>query len=119
MAARYDFEFSQGETVVLSLQDESSDTPSWSGATLRGQMRSAPESTTKIADFSGTITSGSSKTGTLTLSAATTAAIDVDDSGDCDFDKTCYVYDAEIEYADGTVTKLLYGIVNIIPEVTR
>jgi hypothetical protein len=55
----------------------------------------------------------------LSLSAARTANIKVDLGSSSKPPKTVYVYDLELIDNANTVTKLLYGDVNVLGEVTR
>lgn len=111
----------QGSTFVLPFQlfDEDNEPVSLSGATIAGKIRHAPEDAAAIVSFTGTVVDGDEGEGQVSLTAAQTAALAVDDSGDCERDLTCRIYDVEVTYADGTVERVLEGFAYINPEVTK
>lgn len=120
-AGKFDILIEQGADFVLSLQltDSSEDPINIAGDSFTGQIRKSPESTIVIATFSSTIVSEEDGKVDITLSDTITAAISVDDSGDCKRVKTCYIYDIERTRASGRVDRLLEGNVSVSPEVTK
>lgn len=120
-AAYLDIQVDQGATFELgfSLEDADGLPVSLASATVRGKIRTAPESTTVIATFTGTVTDADNGEGTVSLSAAVTAAIAADDSGAGQRDLTKFIYDVEVVYSDATVQRILEGICYVSPEVTR
>ena len=83
------------------------------GCTARMQIREAiesPEVLVSLTTANGGITlGGPAGTVALRIEADTTAA----------FEWRAGVFDLEIEFADGTVRRLLAGTVTVSPEVTR
>lgn len=115
-AARLNIKAWQGQDYVLSLEDEATDTTVWTGATLQGNIKKAPDTSgAALATFAGAITG--TRTGTVTLTDTQLDAISVDAQTNCEFNSTCYVYEIEIVYADGTVQPLLYGRFDLFPKV--
>jgi hypothetical protein len=112
-AAELDIEIEQGATFqkIITIYDDSIQRD-LSGYTARMQVRPTFASTTTILDLtedSGGITINDDDTITIYISATDTAALDFSTAR----------YDFEIEAADETVTRLLYGKVKLMPEVTR
>jgi hypothetical protein len=120
-AGQLDIQIDQGATFTLPFQvlDEDDDPVSLSGATISGKIRRSPESTTVIATFTGTVTDGPEGEGQVSLSAATTAAIAADSSGNGNRKLTTFVYDIEVTYSDLTVQRILEGNCYLSPEATR
>jgi hypothetical protein len=121
VAGNIDFYMDQGSTWEKTFQliDANGEPVSVSGATPRGKMRSAPESTTVIATFTGSIVDADDGKVKLSLTAAETAAIAANNSGAGQFDYTKYVYDIEILFADSTVQSIVYGLIFFRGEVSR
>lgn len=120
-AGQLDIQIDQGATFLLQFQvlDESGVAVSLTGATIRGQVRTAPESSTIIATFTGTVTDAGEGEGQISLTAAQTAAIVAGASGRGQRDLTEFVYDCEILYADTTVQRILEGAAYLSPEVSK
>lgn len=120
-AGQLDIQIDQGSTFTLpfELQDESGVAVSLSGATIAGKIRSAPESTTVIATFTGTVTDGPNGEGQVSLSAATTAALTADNSGAGNRKLTTWVYDIEVTFSDSTVQRILEGNAYLSPECSK
>lgn len=115
-AAKLNLKIWQGQDFVLSLEDEATDTTVWTGGTLRGNIKKAPDTSgAALLNFTGAITG--TRTGTVTLTDAQTLTLSVDAQTDCEFASTCYVYEIEIVYADTTVQPLLYGRIDLFPKV--
>jgi len=110
--AIHDITIQQGSTFAqtLTLKDDSDVVINISADTFRGQVRKLHSSTTAKADFTfDPITNGASGVVTWGLTSANTATMG---SGK-------FVYDIEWVKADGTVTRLLEGVADATPEVTR
>jgi len=120
-AAKNDIIIEQGATFIDAFQIQNADGTyeNIAGSTFSGKIRKSPESTTVIATFNGSITDATNGKFQMSLTAAITAAIAADNSGDCKRVATCYLYDYEQLKADGTVVRLVQGKVKFIPEVTR
>jgi len=121
VAGNIDFYMDQGSTWEKTFQliDANGEPVSVAGATPRGKMRSAPESTTVIATFTGSIVDADDGKVKLSLTAAETAAIAANNSGAGQFDYTKYVYDIEVLFADSTVQAIVYGLILFRGEVSR
>lgn len=108
----------QGDTYTLQFRVRAQNTDGTpgayidlTGATPKAQLRSAPQSTTVIAEFAATLDNQTTNTGgvTLTLTAAQTAALTYDSMA----------WDAQVTYPSGTVTTYLRGKATLLYEVTR
>lgn len=120
-AGELDITIPQGSDFNIPFQvlDVNNDAVSINGATIRGQIRKKVESADIIATFTGSIVDGPNGEGLLSLTAAQTAAIPADNSGQCNRKQTCYAWDAEIVFNDGVVMRILQGQAYLDPEVTR
>ena len=109
--AIYDITLKQGETwaKVLTLKDDSDVVIDVSADTFRGHIRKHHTSTDTQAEFTMTKTDGTNGVVSWTLSATDSAACSTGN----------LVYDLEWQKADGTVTRILEGICEISPEVTK
>lgn len=115
-AGRYNICINQGSTFQRDLTYTDSDGAAidLSGATVRLQARVRVNAASPVIDISSdtsgiTITDAAAGEFQILLSATTTAA----------YTFTSAVYDLEIEFSDGEVRKILDGIVDVRPEVTR
>jgi hypothetical protein len=114
-AGTYNITIEQGATFTLPLtyKDADDDPVPLTDALARMQIRQKVTSTDTIVDLDsdtlGGITISDPGGITVVISDEVTAAITI---------KTG-VYDLEIEWVDGTVTRLLQGTVTVSPEVTR
>jgi len=109
-------------TMTITVKDSAGNVQNLTGYSARMQMRtsydaaSATESlTTSNSEISITAAEGNLA---FQLEATRTAAIPVDLTNGKP-PKTVYVYDLELVDNANTVTKLLYGDVNVYGEVTR
>lgn len=111
----YDVTIYQGASFsrVLTWKDEEGTAINLTGYTARLHMRSSQDADTPFVTLTtengGIALGGAAGTITLSISAASTAAI-TDTSG---------VYDLELVSASGIVTRLLAGEVLVSKEVTR
>ena len=109
--AIHDISLKQGETwsKVLTFKDDSDVVINVTNDTFRGQVRKHHSSTDIQATFSFTITDGPNGVVSWTLSATDSAACS---SGNL-------VYDIEWVKQNGDVTRILEGVADCTPEVTR
>jgi hypothetical protein len=113
-ASTYNLSIEQGATFRLALvwKDSEGDPVDLTGYTARMQIRPAVASTEVLLSLtsgSGITLGGATGAVNVLATAAQTAAIDSKKG----------VYDLELQSADGTVTRLLQGVVIVSPEVTR
>jgi len=114
-AANYDFEIEQGATLSKSFvwKDGDGVAVNLTGYTARMQIRPSVDSATVLQSLSTTdgtiVIAAVTGTITLTLTDTVTAAITWRRGK----------YDLELVSSDGTVTRLIYGVVTISKEVTR
>lgn len=114
-AGTYDLELEQGATFALTVtwRDSASAPINLTGYTARMQIRktvSAPTTILSLTDANGGLTlGGAAGTIAIAISATQTAAITA----------SAGVYDLELVAANGFVTRVLEGSVNISKEVTR
>jgi hypothetical protein len=122
---KYNLEFFQGSTFTLNLTIKNSDgrLKDLTGASARMQIRPSYNSSTiteSITTSNGEITINTSSSSiNLVLSANRTANISVNLSDSSIPPRSKYVYDFELQEADQTVSKILYGEVTVFGEVTR
>ena len=112
MAAGYtELFFDQGTTFVttLTIGDAYNNAYDLTGYTASGQMRKSYYSSIAVANF---VTEIDTEKGTITLSLSVSDTITIAPGR--------YVYDILLKNnVDNTVTKILEGIVNVSPLVTR
>lgn len=113
VGANFDILHKRGNSFALPLEDTAADTPAWTSGTISGSIRKNTGSAEVVA-FTGVITDGPNKKGTLSLTQTQIDAITSDDAGDCLFKETCYIYDMKITYADLTTQPLLEGLFTIV-----
>lgn len=109
--AQHDITIEQGSTFAktLTLKDDSDVVINISADTFRGQVRKLHTSATTKAIFDFVITDGPNGVLSWGLTSANTTAMG---SGK-------FVYDIEWVKAGGEVTRLLEGVADTTPEVTR
>lgn len=107
----HDIQIDQGSTFskTLTLKDDSNAVINITNDTFRGQVRKHHSSTDIQATFTFTITDGPNGVVTWSLTDTQTSAMS---SGKL-------LYDIEWEQSNGTVTRILDGIVDSTPEITR
>lgn len=109
----------QGETLIVPLHVVDADAVDVdiTGYTFAAQVRRKPSSTTIAATFAFTITTAASGYMQFSLTAAQTAAIAC---GDTDTEPaSLYYWDAFATSPGAKVTKLAYGELTMIAQVTR
>jgi hypothetical protein len=110
-----DYAFEQGATLNRRLiwKDSNGVVINLTGYTARMQVRQSVSSAVKLMDLTtengGIVLGGSAGTVDIKATAAAMAAMTWKRG----------VYDIELISADGTVTRLLSGDVELVPEVTR
>ena len=109
--AIYYISLKQGETwsKVLTLKDDNDSVINVTNDTFRGQVRKHHSSTDIQATFTFTITDGTNGVVAWTLSATDSAAC-----SSCNL-----VYDIELVKQNCDVTRILEGLAEISPEVTK
>ena len=123
-AANYNFFIEQGATFKTEMvfKDESGNLTDLTGFTYAGQVRSKYDSSSPVATFDITVANQTSDRGKIIimLSSAATAAIPCNPSTSADPRPiTRYVYDIECAKTDGTVDRILQGVISVSPNVTR
>lgn len=122
---RYNITMWQGSTfnLVITVQDADGNAQNLTSYSARMQIRPSYDSgaiTESLTTANGEITiTAANGNVALALSATRTANIYVDRLGSTKPPKTTYVYDLELIDNANTVTKLLYGDVIVLAEVTR
>ncbi len=87
---------------------------------IRGQIRSTANSSVVIATFNVFINPDPTLgTAILNLTKVQTSAIPCDISVDALRSLTEYCYDIELEFSDGSVERIMQGVIGVSPEVTR
>lgn len=119
--ASLDITIYQGASFYLpfELLDTDGDPVSLTGASIRGKVRNDVDDASPIISFTGTVISGADGTGELTLTAAQTAAVVLPASEAKKRPLTKYLYDAEVEFSDGKVQRILEGFCFFSPEATK
>jgi len=109
--AQHDITIEQGSTFAktITLKDDSDVVINISADTFRGQVRKLHSSTTAKAEFEVNVTDGPNGVLSWGLTSANTTAMG---SGK-------FVYDIEWVKAGGNVVRILEGVVDATPEVTR
>lgn len=109
--ANHDLIIQQGATFAktLTLKDDNDVVINITNDSFRGQVRKQHSSTTIQATFDFVITDGANGVVSWTLSATDSASM-----GNGQF-----VYDVEWVKSDGTVVRILEGVADTTPEVTR
>jgi hypothetical protein len=109
--AIHDIEIHQGSTFskTLTLTDDSDVAINVAADDFRGQVRKRHSSTDIQAEFEFDNTAGASGVVTWTLTSTVTAGMTSGSS----------VYDVEWVKASGVVVRLVEGVADITPEVTR
>ena len=109
--AVHDITIQQGATFAktLTIKDDDDVAVDITGNTFRGQVRKHHTSTDTEASFTFTITNGAAGVVTWNLSATDSAAMG----------HGKFYYDIEWVKSDSTVVRLLEGIADVTPEVTR
>lgn len=122
-ASSFDLEIDQGSSFYrkLILQDEDEVPVDLTGSTFRGQIRRFPGDIALLAQFTCTVLDQTTNEGEVevTLTAAQTAALPTGRQGVPQRRDQTYAYDIERVFTDGTVQRVMQGLVTMSPEVTR
>ena len=115
------FNVEQGTTFTLDfdIRDADGDPVDISTALVVGQIRKTASSKDISATFTVTEVDFSLGQFTLSLSAIDTSKLKCNPSNSAYRTITPFAYDVELHYADGTVNRILSGVINVSPEVTR
>lgn len=123
MAGTFDMEINQGADYLLSvtIKDELGDPVDLTSHTFTGQIRKTASDTTIQASFTFVILDQVTNTGRVdvSLSAADSSAIKLDNSTSSSKKITTMVYDVESDNGSGKKVRWLEGDVAFSPEVTR
>lgn len=110
----------QGSTFgphVMTLTNSQGTPINITGATVRAMIKKSSTSVS-VATGDFVLTSPASGQFTFGFSTSATAALTVDPDSEAGTDSQ-YVWDMEIQYADGRVYPLVYGSVSVFREVTK
>jgi hypothetical protein len=88
-------------------------------AVIVGQVRKTASSDTVEAEFVVEATDLANGKFSIKLDAATTSKFKVAPSPTAYRTVTPFAYDLEVHFIDGTVSRILSGVLNVSPEVTR
>lgn len=114
-----DIDIYQGANFYLpfTVYGDDGEVYSIASATIRGKVKNDINDASSVFDFVGTVTDGPNGEGTLTLTAATTAAWAEPALAAKKRTPTKYLWEAEIEFSDGYIQKLFEGLAFVHPEV--
>lgn len=125
-AAKLNLYLEQGSSFYRKLRftDNATPTPApinLTGMTFAGKIRKNISDVAEILSFTCTILNQSTNPGemTITLTAIETAGIVLKKQTVQQRVTEPFCYDLELTYPSGTVERILEGVVNISPEVTR
>lgn len=128
-AAKLDIYIEQGATFSLTVTFRAPPVPpsltgvpiNLTGYTYRGKIRKRLSDTQVIVDLTCTILDQTTNTGqvTFSLTAAQTAAIALKPQKTATRVPEPFAYDIEVVYPNSTVDRVLEGVANISPEVTK
>ena len=122
-AAKLDINIEQGATFSMSctMKDSAGATVDLTGWTFSGKIKETLASSSSVASFTITLANQITDQGefTITLSAATTAAIPVNVRPNQDRILTQYFYDIEATKPDTTIDRIFEGKAFVSPEVTK
>ena len=124
-AAKLEFNIEQGATFkrILVFKDSDGVLIDLTGVVLRGQIRKTATDSTIISSFTCVVDPDqitNKGQATISLTATQTSAIAVDPQKFAERKPQKYAYDLEkVESDTVTVVRVLEGIVNVSPEVTK
>jgi hypothetical protein len=118
---RTNFDIDQGSDFILnlSLLDASDDPIDLTGAQIIGHIRKTASSETIETEFDFTPVNLAIGEFIISLPAAKTSQLKMQSSYGAERTITQYAYDIKIIYSDGSINRILTGILNVSPEVTR
>lgn len=119
--AQTNFDIDQGSDFRLDieLKDADNNPVDLTGALIIGQIRKTASSKDIEADFIIEETNLLLGQFAITLDALTTSQLKCNPSYAAYRTITPFAYDVEIHYAGGKVDRILTGVINVSPEVTR
>jgi hypothetical protein len=119
--SKTNFNVDQGATFTLDFQlkDADGDPVNISTAVIFGQVRKTVSSKEIAANFEVIPIDLVQGQFTLKLSAISTSKLKCNPSHTAQRQPTPFAYDVELHYSDGTVSRILEGILFVSPEVTR
>ena len=113
----------QGTTFqrLVTFKDPAGAAVDITGWAFTGQIRKRYDSPDVVAAFSFTILDQVASTGQvlMTMAPSVTGAIPVDKSSSVSKRLTTYAYDVDVLVPGGEVDRVIEGIVNVSPEVTK
>lgn len=119
--AHTNFDIDQGADFRFNVEllDEKDDPVDVSGGLIIGQVRKKMSS--KVIDATFTVIPIDLQIGrfTLVLGSSVTGNLQCDLSHTAHRTLTQFAYDVEVHMPDGKVTRILQGVLNVSPEVTR
>lgn len=119
-ANKKNFEFSQGSTFRLLLTIRSAGVPiDLTGYTFRGKVKESIADSAALISFSFTLRDQTSYPGQVyaELTAVNTAGLTV--PATTDFTQSRFMYDIEAVDTDAYVHAIMYGFLDVRPEVTN
>jgi hypothetical protein len=118
---RTNFDIDQGSDFILnmSLLDADNDPIDLTGAQILGQLRKTASSETVEAEFDFVPVNLANGEFIISLSASKTSQLKMSASFAAERTITQYAYDVKVIYSDGSINRILSGVVNVSPEVTR
>lgn len=118
---RTNFDVDQGSDFVLnmSLLDADDMPIDLTGAQILGQVRKTASSDTVETEFDFIPVDLANGEFIISLPAAKTSQLKMIQSYNAERTITQYAYDVKIVYPDGSINRILSGIISISPEVTR
>lgn len=121
MADDTNFDLDQGTSFRLdmALLDEGGDPVDLSTSLVIGQIRKTASSKVVEAEFTVEEVDFSLGQFTLTLSAVVTSKLKCNPSYTAQRIPTQFAYDVEVHNTDGSVLRIISGVLNVSPEVTR
>jgi hypothetical protein len=119
MAGRFDITIYQGASLNIPITITNTDGTAFNltNWTPRGQIRRTHRSTTIVASFTFTVTNAVLGKMDIKMTDEITKTISAGET--INDPRSQYQYDIEIEHTDGTVKRILEGVVYVDAEVTR
>lgn len=119
--AQTNFDIDQGSDFRFDVEllDVNGDPVDLSAALIIGQVRKKISSRDIDATFTIEPVDLAQGKFALILSATTTSSLKCDLSNNAFRTITHFAYDVEVHQDDGTITRILEGVLNVSPEVTR
>ena len=122
-AAALNLTIEQGTTFrrLLTFKDSLDADIDLTGQTFRGSIRRSVTDATAVAVFTFVVANQISNTGevTMTLSAAASSAIVLQTQDSAIRVSELFAYDVERVFVDGSVERVLQGVVTLVPEATK